>query len=71
MDSLLEWDDIDFFIEFFTFYKFFKDFFIIDFPKDTAGIFVDEVECVIIEIKECLVEKCFLKLISIANAICG
>ena len=54
-------DDFDFLIEIFTLDKFFEDLFIIYFSEDTIGIFIYDIECVIIEIKECLVEKHLLE----------
>ncbi len=62
-------DDIDFFVEVFTLYKFLKDFFIVYFPEDTIRILVDEIEGVIIKIKKCLIEECLLEFFRSDNAI--
>jgi len=64
-------DDVDLFVEVFALDEFLEDFFVVYFPEDVIGILVDEVERVVVEIKERLIEERLLQFFRCGDAMSG
>jgi hypothetical protein len=64
MIGLLYGDDFYLIIEVFAFDEFLKDLFVIYFPKYTIRIFIDDIECIVVEFEERLIEESLFEIFS-------